>query len=139
MKTKGILIALAFAIFSSSSLFACAITKKGGNLTDTIKQRMDIRVNNHYQVVLRAACPEGQKRLNFILKVYSDKGEMVLAESFHKKGDVYRGFDMKTLPDGKYRFEIYQKLKKVYVKDVLKSSEIVSLEDGSTKMIVQEL
>jgi hypothetical protein len=139
MKTKGILIVLAIAIFASSSLFAGTITKKGGNLTDTIKHRMDIRVNNDNQVVLRAACLENQKRVDFVLKVYSDNGEMVLAESFHKKGGIYKGFDMKTLPDGKYRFEIFQKLKKVYVKEVVKSSEIVSLEDGRTKMIVQEL
>jgi len=138
MKTKGILIALTVAIFTSLNLFANATTTSGENYSDTLKHRMNIRVNKN-QVVLRADCMKDQKRLNFVLSVYSENGNVVYLESFHRKNGVYQGFDMSKLPDGQYTFVISQNLKKIYSKEIVKSSELVSLEDGTKKMIVQIL
>jgi hypothetical protein len=137
MKTKGILIAMIFVVFTSFNIFA--IAEINTNLPDSIKHRINIRVNQHNEVVLRADCLKDQKRTNLVLKVFSDKGQMVYAVGFHKKGGIYRGFDMKELPEGKYNFVVYKNLKEVYSKQILKSNEYVSTDDGNSKIAKQEL
>jgi hypothetical protein len=137
MKTKRILIAITIAIFTSVNFFANAMTTNGDNNSDSTKNRMNIRVNSNNQVVLRAACSQDHKWVNLVVKVYSEKGSMVFAESIHKKGGVYKGFDMSTLPEGRYSFEVYKNLKKVYSKDVVKSTQVVTDEVSSNKILVQ--
>ena len=126
MKTRGILIALSIAMFISFNAFANATEVNGKNNPDSVKNRVDIRVNKDNNVVLRAECLGNQKWTNMVLEVHSATGEMVFFESFHKKGGIYKGFDMSSLPDGKYTFEIHQNFKKIYSKDIQKSTELVS-------------
>jgi hypothetical protein len=136
MKTKGILIAMIIVVFTSFNIFA--IAENRSNVPDSIKHRINIRVNQDNEVVLRADCLKDQKRINLVLKVYSDNGQMVYAESFHKKGGLYKGFDMKELPVGKYNFVVYKNLKEVYSKRILKSNEYVSTDDGNSRYAVQK-
>ena len=116
MKTKRILIALSLAIFASFNLIA-SVPQNVKVEPDTIKHRINIRVAQNNQVMLRAACCEGQKWVNLVLKVYSNDGEMVYAQSMHKKGGIYKAFDMQKLPEGKYSFEKQRELKVLIIED----------------------
>jgi len=139
MKTKGILIALTVIFLTSINLFAGAENGKGLNNPDSSKLRINIRVNQDNLVVLRAACCENQKWAKLVLKVYDDNGEMVYASTIIQQGGIYKGFDMNKLPEGKYTFDVYKNLKKVYSKVIFKSSEIVSAKESNSRMIVQEI
>jgi hypothetical protein len=139
MKTNKILIALSILLFTSFNLMATAMQGNGISNSDSSKQSINIRVNKDHLVVLRAAGCENQKRVNLVLKVYSEKGNMVYATSIHKKGDVYKAYNLAKLPEGKYNFEVYKNFKKVYDKAVYKSTELVSADEGSTQMVVEEL
>jgi hypothetical protein len=118
MKTKAILFVIALLFTSITSQ---ANTNTETNNKDTAKHRIDIRVNQDYLVVLRADCFKGEKRLNYVLKVYAENGDMVFASSFYKKGPIYRMYDMSNLPKGKYTFKITKWFKEVYSKDIMKN------------------
>lgn len=119
MKAKLFLLVLA-AIFTSLTVQAATIEMT--NTTDTVKHRINIRVNQDNLVVLRADCFQGQKRLNYNLKVQDENGEMVYVTTFLKKGPIYKVYNLSYLPKGKYTFTVSKGLKKLYSKEVLKNS-----------------
>jgi hypothetical protein len=138
MKTKLLLTAL-LVISASLNLVDLAAQEKGKDQACLKNHRIDIRVNTENQVVLRAACVDNHKWVNMVLKVYNQNGEVVFAESFHKKGGLYKGFDMSKLPQGRYTFEIHQKLTKVYSKEVMKFSGFDQASIGTNTFKVKEL
>lgn len=139
MKTKGTLIALALVIFTSFNLFAGALTTENQNDQDSSKQRINIRVNQNNQVVLRAACCENHKRIGLIVKVYNQLGELVYASSISQKGGIYKAFDMQKLPEGKYTFEVHKNFKKLYSKEVEKSGTDEMADLSNNTFTVKEL
>jgi len=100
--------------------------------------RIDIRVSSSNKVIFRADCFEGQKRLNYILRVYSEKGNTVFASSFLKKGPIYKSYDISKLPEGKYTFTVLKKLKPIYSKTILKNAPIES-NPNNEQLLVEEL
>ncbi len=140
MKTKGILIALTLVIYTSFNLFASAMPVITGSMdNDPTYKWINIRVNKDNLVVLRACSFEGEKRVNLELKVYSENRELVFDSRIFKKGEVYTKFDLSKLPEGKYTFEVHKKQKNIYTKEVFKTNELVSTDEGITRMVVQEL
>lgn len=135
MKTKLFLFVLA-AIFTTLTIQAASNPLI--NAKDTAKHRINIRVNQDNMVVLRADLFKGEKRLNYILKVYNEKGDMVYVSTLLKKGPIYKSYDMSKLPEGKYNFTITKKLKPIYSKEVLKNSS-PELNSNEAPLLVEEL
>lgn len=135
MKTKLFLFVLA-AIFTTITIQAAS--NPVVNSIDTAKHRINIRVNHDNLVVLRADCFKGEKRLNYILKVYNEQGDMVYVSTFLKKGPIYKTYDMSRMPEGKYTFTIVKKLKPIYSKEVLKNSR-PDLNSKEAPLLVEEL
>ena len=135
MKTKLFLFVLA-AIFTTLTIQAAS--NPVANAKDTAKHRINIRVNQDNMVVLRADLFKGEKRLNYILKVYNEKGDMVYVSTLLKKGPIYKSYDMSKLPEGKYNFTITKKLKPIYSKEVLKNSS-PELNSNEAPLLVEEL
>jgi len=100
--------------------------------------RIDIRVNSANEVILRADCFEGQKRLNYILKVYSEGGDMVFASSFLKKGPIYKSYDLSNLPQGKYTFNVSKKLKTIYSKTFSNNGSL-DMNSNNEPLLVEEI
>ena len=130
MKTKVSL--FVFAIFTSISIQALE-----PNTNDSIKHRIDIRINTDNLVVFRADCFEGQKKLNYILKVYSEDGDMVYASSFLRKGPIFKTYSLSNLPKGEYTFKVYKKLKPIYSKKVMKGS-LPNTNSSNEQLLVVE-
>ncbi len=139
MKAKGILIALTLVMYTSFNLYASAISEQNTIDNDPVYKWINIRVNLDNQVVLRAACFEGEKRVNLVLRIYSENNELVYETSIHKKGDVIKKYDLSNFPEGKYTFEIHKKLKKIYSKEVVKSMDYATADAGNPKMVIHEL
>ncbi len=139
MKTRRILIALTVVLLTSFNQFAGAVQEKGTLVPVTGKHRIDIRVNQDKQVVIRAACLDNQKRVNLVLKVYNQNGEVVYASSFYKKGGLYKGFDLSQLPAGKYTFEVHKNLTRIYSKEILKSAAHNPADLSASNFTIKEL
>jgi len=102
------------------------------------KHRIDIRVSPDNQVVLRADVFEDVKRLNYILNVRSESGDIVYASSFLKKGPILKSYDLSSLPQGKYTFTVLKKLKPIYSKTVLKN-ESFDANSANEPLLVEAL
>ena len=135
MKTKLFLIAVVVAFTFANSQ---ALTTSEKNDNDSTPHRIDIRVNQDNMVVFRADKLEGQKRLSYILKVYSQEGEMIYASTFLKKKPIYKTFSLADLPDGTYQFKVYERLKPIYTKEIVKGSSPV-ISTGGEQLLVEEL
>jgi len=119
MKTKVTFITV--AVFLVSFFSSASELPKGEILKkDTIQQIFDIRINRDNLVVLRASTVKKNKRQSFIVKVYSEKGTLLYANTFLKKGDALIPFDISSFPKGIYSFNIYKGLKEIYSKKITK-------------------
>ncbi len=123
-------------IFTSFNL--SAISENRTNVSDTVKHRIDIRVNHDNLVVFRADCIKNQKWINYDLKVYSENGKIVYDQTFNQKGGVYRGFDMKELPQGNYDFVVYENRQLIYSKGFSKTPKAILPNETSNKILVEE-
>ncbi|HBH47956.1 MAG TPA: hypothetical protein DDX98_04920 [Bacteroidales bacterium] len=114
MKTVYLTI-LAVALFSFTTLDA-----QGDPQTqNTITHQVSIIVEPDNNVALRANNLE-KDRSRYILKIYSEQGEMVFAESVSGKGGIMKAYDLSAFPQGKYEFIVFNNLKPVYSKEVVK-------------------
>ena len=127
MKTQK-LIVIVIAILSISGIKARAQEEMRTN--NKLVHQISIHVNAENNVSLYADHLE-KERSNYILKIYSEAGEMVFASTYAKKGSLSKSFDLSELPQGKYEFIVYNKLKPVFSKEILKQS--TTIDDFETE------
>ena len=133
MKTQK-LIVIVLALLTVSGFKANAQKVKDSNNIPVHQISIHVSTQNH---VLLYADHLEKERSKYILKVYSEKGEMVYASSFFKKGSISTSFDLSELPQGKYEFIVYSKLKPVYRKEVMKRA--TSMDEFENESLVVEL
>ncbi|RLD80531.1 MAG: hypothetical protein DRJ10_07290 [Bacteroidetes bacterium] len=122
MKTKVTFITAALFLVSFFG-FALEFPGEEFQKKDTMQQTFDIRINKDNLVVLRASSIS-DKRRSFIVKVYSEKGSLLYASTYIRKGDALIPFDISKFPKGKYTFNVYKGFTKVYRKEILKNLNI---------------
>ena len=137
MKTKLTFITAVFLLISFFSSSAIEIPDKKIVLkNDTNQQIFDIRINKDNLVILRATTNKKNKRINFVVKVYSEKGSVLYTRSYFRKGDVLIPFDISKFSAGMYTFSVFKGLEKVYTKDI-KKRPVKSIETDNIKVIVK--
>ncbi|OQY05197.1 MAG: hypothetical protein B6I20_01675 [Bacteroidetes bacterium 4572_117] len=124
MKTKVTFITAVFFLVTFLSSANKLPIKTPIQKKDTSKQIFDIRLNSDKLVILRATIPSSNKRQSFIVKVYSENGSMLYGGTYFRKGDALIPFDIAKFPKGKYTFNVYKGLKKVYSKEISKDCDI---------------
>ena len=131
MKTKVTFITAALFLVS---FFGFAKEFPGGEIQkeDTTQQIFDIRINKDNLVVLRATNSEKDKRQSFILRVFSEEGSVLYANTYIRKGDVLIPFNISNFSKGMYTFNVYKRLKKVYSKEISKG-----INTGNQDIIVE--
>lgn len=92
---------------------------KNQALKNEANHRILLKVNSDNKIVLRADLFEGQKRLHYTLKVFSETGDMVYKWNFLKKGSIYKSYDISNLPEGKYTFSVLKKNVPLYSKTII--------------------
>ncbi|NJO93065.1 MAG: hypothetical protein HC831_31990 [Chloroflexia bacterium] len=105
------------------------------NVTTTANHRINIKVNSDNLVVFRADLSEGQKRLHYVLNVYAENGDMVYGSTFIRKRPIYKPFDLSKLPEGKYTFQVSEKMKPIYSKTILNKANSSS---NDVPLLVEE-
>jgi uncharacterized protein (DUF4415 family) len=85
----------------------------------TANHRINIKMDAENLVVFRADLLEGQKRLNYALNIYAENGDMVYGSTFIRKRPIYKPFDLSELPEGKYTFQVSERMKPIYSKTIL--------------------
>ena len=127
------LVTFAFlAIFTISATFN--VSAQSTEKTNKAKHRIYIKVNQDNLVVLRADLLPDQKRLNYVLNISDDNGEIFYVSTFLRKKPVYKAFDLSKSPEGKYTFKIFSKNKPIYSKTIVNKK----VENKYTKQLLAE-
>jgi hypothetical protein len=94
-----------------------------------------LRVNPDKKVMFNADLLKGQKRLHYVLSIYSESGDKVFGETFIGKKQINKLYNISSLPEGKYVFDISHKLKRVCQMDVYNK---VDPNQGIDPLVVQK-
>lgn len=126
-------------VFNSNAQESILASKTNESSVHNIaNHRINIRVNSSNQVILRADLFEGQKKLNYALKVYSESGDIVYTRNFLKKGAIYTSYDLSNLPEGKYTFSVLKKRVPLYSKIIINGSSHNTMP-ANGELVVEKL
>ncbi len=103
--------------------------------TTTPNHRINIKMNSDNIVIFRADLLDGQKRLHYVLNVYAENGDIVYGSTFIRKRPIYKPFDLSKLPEGKYTFQVSEKMMPIYSKTILNKA---SSNSNDVPLLVEE-
>jgi len=143
MKTLTTLVLIAtfsFAMSFNSNAQKSLQLRESDEIAKTYEanHRIIVKVNSDNKVILRADLLEGQKKLNYVLRVFSDEGKSVYRWHFLNKKPIYKSYDLSKLPEGKYTFNVVEKGVPLYSKTVSNKSQQITNPDCE-ELIVEEL
>jgi hypothetical protein len=115
MKTPQLITAILVALVLSVTVKANGTEKP----KSVIEHQVNVTVQNENTVALRAATVDN-KRANYVVRVYAEDGEMVYATSYITRNGIVKSYDLSEFPEGKYEFVVYNKLKPIYSREVVK-------------------
>jgi flagellar hook assembly protein FlgD len=121
---KTFVLTAALVVLTAAS-FAQKVSENGQELkTDVTKVKVAMYSNVSDEVTF-ILVKEPEDKLN--LKIKDEKGSLVYEKRLRKPENRKITFDIKSLPEGKYTFELLKNREVVYSNSILKGSEAIAL------------
>src|SRR5210317_1577194 len=101
-------------------MLAMSLSTQANEASEMFKEKERIVTNLHLNNVKQGS----------VLTIIDRNGLVLYNESIKKSGDYSKGFDLTTLPDGDYFFELDSDLKIVVIPFKVKSEEVIFDKDA---------
>jgi flagellar hook assembly protein FlgD len=123
---KTIILTAALVVLTAVS-FAQKVSENGQEMKSDLAKVKVAMYSNVSDEVTFIVVKEPEDKLN--LKIKDEKGSLVYEKRLRKPENRKITFDIKSLPEGKYTFELAKGREVVYSNSILKGSEAIALTE----------